>query len=190
MKRTSLLPALLATVLFCAAGCRRTEPPPMKLAMGVPDGAKKYSPVSAKNLTLKLTGKKDLPAGEKAELIYSLIYTGNGKKTISEWYSNENDNITLFIQPYLTGMKEPSPDNWIELAPVLKQPIFHHPLILMPGNRVMVVKQLPFIEKLRVSPGKMRRYFIKAKINLASLDLCSDVDILQVFHKEKPMGEF
>ena len=184
--KSKIFSALCLIMLFLyTAGCYTTEVKSVKMGMGIPAGRQKFAPVPSDDLQLKLISSRDIHAGEKAELIFSLIYTGNKKVTIQEWYTNENDNVKIFIQPYLTGMTAPVSDAWIELSPRLKQPVFHHPLTLMPGNQVMVVKELPFVQKIRVAEGKMRRYFIKGKINLQSLDLSSDVYVLQILSNNK-----
>ena len=181
--------SLLAIPLLILAGCSSTpEVPKMKMAMGVPDGTVEYKAVPTANLHLDLLSSPDLYAGEKTELVFAL--SNNGRKTISipEWYSNETDNVTVSIQPWLTGMKEPDPDGWIELSNELKKPVLHYPLTLMPGNKALVSKKLDFIENIKVSPGKFRRYFVKAKMNLKSVELQSKVYTLQVFSKQTTGG--
>ena len=118
--------SLLAIPLLILAGCSSTpEVPKMKMAMGVPDGTVEYKAVPTANLRLDLLSSPDLYAGQKTELVFAL--SNNGRKTISipEWYSNETDNVTVSIQPWLTGMKEPDPDGWIELSNELKKPVLH-----------------------------------------------------------------
>lgn len=185
MTSLKFLPAALLTAIL--AGCAGKAPPPqMKMAFGVPDGTVKYKPVAGKNLSLKLVSKPVVHAGETAVLTFALCNNGNRSIEIPEWYSNESDNIVIFAQPWLTGMKAPDPQNWIELSFNLKQPVFHHPLILMPGNQVMVAQELPFIEKIRnISPGMERRYFIKAQTNLKSLKLESEIIVLKVLPRKK-----
>ena len=176
--------SLMAIPLLIFSGClSQPEMPKMKMAMGIPDGTVEYKTISTKNLTLKLLSKKDVFAGEKTELVFALSNHGLKTVSIDEWYSNETDNIKLSIQPWLTGMKEPAADGWIELTPELKKPILHYPMTLMPGNKALVSKKLDFVEKLQVSAGKCRRYFIQAEMNLKSVKLQSEVYVLQVFSK-------
>ena len=134
------------------------------------------------NIDIKPLSPVIFPKDQTHQIVGERIYDSNGKL---HSIVNENDNVKIFIQPYLTGMTAPASDAWIELSPRLKQPVFHHPLTLMPGNQVMVVKELPFVQKIRVAEGKMRRYFIKGKINLQSLDLSSDVYVLQILSNNK-----
>lgn len=185
MKKTMLLPGVLGVLLW--AGCSSTPPemPKMKMTMGVPDGTIEYKPVSSKNLSLKMLSKPTVYAGDKTALIFALSNDGERSVSVPEWYTWEQDNLRLFVQPWLTGMTEPHPDGWTELSFDMKQPVMHYPITLFPGNKVMITKYIPFIEKLRVSPGKARRYFIKAKLNLKSLPMESEVIILQVLSKKQ-----
>ncbi|MBE6356456.1 MAG: hypothetical protein E7058_05005 [Lentisphaerae bacterium] len=186
MNHVKLLPAVLLTAIISGCVSKEPPPPPQKMAFGVPDGTAKYKPVSAKNLSLQLVGKPTAHAGERTVLTFMLTNTGMTKIEIPEWYSNESDNIVLFAQPWLTGMKKPDDANWVELSFDLKRPVFHHPLILMPDNKVMVAKELPFVKNIRkISKGMERRYFIKAKVNLKSLKLESDVLVLRVLPNNK-----
>ena len=165
------------------AGCSTSRMPEMKTAIGVPDGKVAYKPVPTRGLSLRMPGKTTVYAGEKTALTFAIANNGSKAVTIAEWYSCEPDNLIIMVQPWLTGMKEPDPDNWIELSFDLKKPVMHYPMTLLPGNQAMVAKELPFVEKLQVSPGMARRFFVKAKTNLKSLPLESEVITLQVVHK-------
>jgi hypothetical protein len=181
--------SLLAVPLLILVGCSSApEVPKMKMAMGIPDGQIEYKPVNTADLNLRLLSNTDLYAGQKTELVFALSNDGRKTVNIPEWYSNETDNITVSIQPWLTGMKEPDPDSWIELSTELKKPVLHYPLTLMPGNKALISKELGFIENLKVSQGKFRRYFVKAKLNLKSVELQSKVYTLQVFSKQTTGG--
>lgn len=188
MKTTALLPGVLGVLLW--TGCSSTPPemPKMKMTMGIPDGTVEYKPLSpaeSSDLSFQMISKPTVCAGEKTALIFALSNDGNRSISIPEWYTWEQDNVVLFVQPWLTGMTEPHPESWIELSFDMKQPVMHYPVTLLPGNKVIVTKELPFIEKLQVSPGKARRYFVKAKLNLKSLPIESEVITLQVLSKNK-----
>ena len=71
-------------------------------------------------------------------------------------------------------MTGPDDSGWIELSFDPKRPPIRYPLELMPGNRVFVTKELPFISKLAVSPGAERRFFIRARLNLTSVDVATE----------------
>ena len=180
--------ALAALLLICGCTSAKKEMPKYKVAMGIPEGTNKYKPVPTEHLNLRLISKSDVFAGEKTELVFALANKGVKEITIEEWYSNESDNMVILIQPWLTGMKKPDPSAWIELSFDLKKPGLHYPLTLRPGNQALVSKHLDFVEKIQVSPGKMRRYFVQGKMNLKSLNLSSDIYVIQVFPKIQKGG--
>ncbi len=184
MKKSNQLLALL--LLAGVAGC--STPPPMpetRVGMGILDGTVTYEPVPADGLSLKMISSNTVYAGEKTSVCFALSNDGHRQVSIPEWYSFEPDNVIVYVQPWLTGMTEPDPDSWIELSFDLKTPVLHYPITLMPGNKVLVSKKLPFVQMLQVSEGKMRRFFIKASLNLKSLQLNTEVSALQVLPKRK-----
>ena len=184
MKKNIQLLAIFSLFLTLC-GCVTEEGPKMKMALGIPDGKVEYQKISSRNLSLKMISKNTVYAGEKTSLIFALSNDGHREIAIPEWYSFEQDNLIIMIQPWMTGMTEPDPDAWIPLDFDMHQPIMHFPLKLLPGNKVMVDKELPIVAMLQVSPGKMRRYFVKAKTNLSSLDLESEVIELKILSKTK-----
>lgn len=184
MKKYNNLWAIL--VLAGIAGCSTPPPEPTpRLGLGVLDGTVEYEPVPADGLSLKMISNNTVYAGERTSICFALSNDSHRMVSIPEWYSNEPDNVIVYVQPWLTGMTEPDPDSWIELSFDLKTPILHYPLTLMPGNKVMVNKELEFIRMLQVSEGKMRRFFIKASLNLKSLQLTTEVTALQVLPRRK-----
>ena len=99
---------------------------------------------------------------------------------VIEWYSNEPDNLVLYCQPWTTGMEGPDEAAWTELSFDVKMPPIRYPLELMPGNQVLVTKELPFVDKLAISPGAERRFFVRAKLNLKSVSAESPVSVIVV----------
>jgi hypothetical protein len=77
-------------------------------------------------------------------------------------------------------MTEPDEQAWTELSFDVRRPPIRYPLELMPGNQVLVTKELPFVDKMAISPGAERRFFIKAKLNLQSVSVSSPVSVLIV----------
>ncbi len=179
----------LLLLFLCSCTSTPPEMPNMKLVMGVPAGKIKYEKISSEFLSLHLLTSPVFYAGKSASLIFSLRNFGSKELKIQEWYKDEPDNIIMYIQPYLPGMKAPDPDAWIEINDLTEsKQRFHYPISLMPDNQVMVTKKLSFISKIRISPGKERRFFLKAKLNLKSVDLSSDVIVIRVL-PEKIKGE-
>ena len=184
-----ILSAAAVMLFLCGGivGCTSGEPemPRMKMAMGVPDGEVTYKPVEAAgNLKLRMVSRPEVFAGEKTSLVFSIANLGRKEVSIPEWYGFEPDNLVVYVQPWLSKMTEPDPDSWTELSFDLKKPVLHYPIVLLPGNQVMIAKELPFVEKLQVSPGKERRYFVRAETNLKSLKLKTDVTVLKVRPKK------
>ena len=168
---------LLATL---AAGCAAPQKPPMQRTFGVPDGMVKYPRIDAEGLYLEMVSQPRLYAGEPANLVFTLRNSGQKAATIDEWYRNEGENLLLLIQPCLPGMNAPDPDAWIEISEPMQKPVIHYPLILLPDNQVMIAKKLDFIGKMQVAPGMERRFFLRAKLTLKSLDLSTEIITLRV----------
>ena len=162
---------LLLSVLAAALGCVHTEIK-SKRALGVEPKAD-YPKLTGYRLELKQVSPRVMYCGSRGEVIFSLRNAGKAPIRIDEWFSNEPDNVVVYCQPWLTGMTGPDDSAWIELSFDPKMPPIRYPLELMPGNRVFVTKELPFISKLAVSPGAERRFFIRAKLNLKSVDVAT-----------------
>ena len=160
---------LLSALLLSCAGCIRTEVK-AKRALGV-DPQPSYPKLVGYQLDLKQVSPRVMYCGSKGEVTFALRNTGKKSIRLDEWFSNEPDNIVVYCQPWLTGMTGPDDSGWIELSFDPKLPPIRYPLELMPGNRVFVTKELPFVSKLAVSPGAERRFFIRARLNLTSVDV-------------------
>ncbi len=182
MKKPFFNLCCVTAALLLAAGCV-TEPEvrKYKLQMGIPHGSKKYTPVNPAGLRLGLISKPVLYAGEESILTFSLKNSGTGSVNIEEWFRHEPDNLILYVQPYMPGMSSPDPEAWFEISEPLKKPVLHYPVTLMPDNQMLISKKLTFISKMSVSPGKERRFFLKAALTLDSLKLESDTIVLRVF---------
>ena len=188
MKKIGFKFCALLAVGALLAGCVTREAPRQKMAMGVPHGKVKYKKISADGLELRSFGKGVVRGGRPANLTFALKNNSNRMVRISEWFSNESDNLVIFIQPWISGMVEPDEQKWIRLDFDYKKPIFHYPITLMPGNQVLVNKELGVVEKLIVQPGDERRFFIRAALTLESLQLVSNVFVLTVTpnYQEEP----
>ena len=168
----------LAAVL---CGCVRVEQNKKpRMAMGVPHGKVKYAPVDATGLVLKVFGNTVFRAGRPASMTFALANRGDKKVYIPEWFSNESDNVGLFIQPYQDGTIEPDEKKWIQVGFDFKQPILHYPVTLMPGNQVLISKPLNVVENMMIRPGEERMFFVKAELTLESLKLASEPYLIRV----------
>ena len=169
---------LLSALLLSCAGCIRTEVK-AKRALGVVP-KENYPKLTGYQLELKQASPRVMYCGSKGEITFSLRNAGKKSIRLDEWFSNEPDNIVAYCQPWLTGMTGPDDSGWIELSFDPKTPPVRYPLELMPGNLVFVTKELPFVSKLAVSPGAERRFFIRAKLNLKSVDVQTDTNFIIV----------
>ena len=176
-KRMLLLSAVVAVA---AVGCTSTRPErKAKRAMGtLPQES--YAPLTDYKLALRTDSRKILNVGEGGEITYALRNLDKKNIRIVEWFSNEPDNVIVYCQPWLTGMTQPDEQAWMELSFDVRRPPIRYPLELMPGNQVLVTKTLPFVDKLAISPGSERRFFLRAKLNLTSVSVTSPVSVLIV----------
>ena len=169
---------LLLSALVASAGCVSKEIK-SKHALGV-DPQKNYPKLTGYRLEFKQVSPRVMYCGSKGEVTFSLRNVGKEPVRIDEWFSNETDNVVVYCQPWLTGMTGPDESGWIELSFDPKRPPVRYPLELLPDNRVFITKELPFVSKLAVSPGAERRFFIRAKLNLQSVDLITETNFIIV----------
>ena len=173
--------ALLGVLLAAGtAGCVSDKPERQaKRAMGtLPQES--YAPLADYKLQLKTDSRKILHVGEGGEITFALRNMDDKTIRIIEWFSNEPYNVIVYCQPWLTGMTVPDDEAWIPLSFEVPRQAIRYPLELMPGNQVLVTKTLPFVDKLAISPGAERRFFLRAKLNLKSVAVMSPVSVLIV----------
>ena len=180
MLRRTLVMSLLAVAALGVAGCASAKNErKAQRAMGtLPQES--YAPLTDCKLALRTDSRKILHVGEGGEITYALRNLDKKNIRIIEWFSNEPDNVIVYCQPWLTGMTEPDEQAWMELSFDVRRPPIRYPLELMPGNQVLVTKTLPFVDKLAISPGSERRFFLRAKLNLTSVSVTSPVSVLIV----------
>lgn len=170
--------AALVLSLILAAGCV-SETRKTKTALGtVPKET--YPEIRRHRARLELVGSRQFAAGLPAALTFTLTNGSAETLKVPEWYSYEPDNVVVFCQPWFPGTNAPDESAWIELSFDPRQPPVRYPLELLPGNRVSITKELPFVEKLVVSPGAERRYFVKGELTLKSLRLSTPVAAIAV----------
>ena len=179
-----------AVAIGCVSGCKsgggETRQP--RRAMGTLPQAS-YTPLRDYKLVLRTTDRKIIHVGEAGEITFALRNMDKKPIRIVEWFSNEPYNVIVYCQPWLTGMTRPDEEAWIPLSFEIPRQAIRYPLELMPGNQVLVTKKLPFVEKLVISPGTERRFFLRAKLNLTSVSVTSPVSVLIVRSgKGRPAG--
>lgn len=172
--------AAAGIVLMQTAGCVREVEKREELGVGVVAELPEYPRLARYKLSLQLVGSRTLTAGRPGRVTFSLRNTDDRPLRLVEWYANEPDNLLIYCQPWLPGTTEPDEGLWIPLSFDVKRPATRYPLEIVPGNNVLVTKELPFVEKLVVSPEGERRYFIKAVLNLHSVSAESPVAAIAV----------
>ena len=172
--------AAAGIVLMQTAGCVREVEKREELGVGVVAELPEYPQLARYKLSLQLVGSRTLTAGRPGRVTFSLRNTDDRPLRLVEWYANEPDNLLIYCQPWLPGTTEPDEGLWIPLSFDVKRPATRYPLEIVRGNNVLVTKELPFVEKLVVSPEGERRYFIKAVLNLHSVSAESPVAAIAV----------
>ena len=192
MRRAILV---LAVTAFALSGCVRVEEEKREqrlMAGSLP--LPEYAPIERYKLELDLEGRRDLVAGSAGVLHFSLTNTDTESVRIPEWYADEPKNILLFCQPWFEGMDDPNEDLWIPIEYDWQQdltgeelkgaavryadpnaPDFRFPLELSPGNKVFIDRSLRIVKALKIPDDMERRFFIKARLNLKSVNVESPV---------------
>lgn len=176
-----------AFLLLSAVGCVRTVSVPKSVA-GVRE-KEEYPRIADCKLELQMVGSHIFSAGEPATVSFRLKNLGSKSVRIEEWRVNDNDNLLVFCQLWTPDMSEPYPDAWIPLNGGIPERSRRSPLELYPGNLTTLSRELPFIEKLVVPEKKERRYFVKAKLNLQSVELESPVSAILVRAPGAPLKQ-
>jgi hypothetical protein len=188
MKGSIPIAAACVAALFCGCVQEKVEKKEQKFVAGslpLPE----YAPLERYKLAINLEGSRELVAGSNGTLRFSICNTDSVPVKIPEWYVNEPENIQLFCQSWFPEMEKPDENAWVpieyEKTPEqLKQPDFRFPLELAPENRVYIDRDLRIVRVLKVSPGNERRFFVKAKLNLHSVNVESPVFAISVHSKE------
>ena len=175
----NIVVALTAVLVVCGCVSNKADKK-IRVAMGIPHGQVKYEKISPENLELNILGSPVARAGRPGVVTFVLANKGQKKVSIPEWFSNESDNVGIFVQPVLPGMLGPDEKRWVRLPFEFKQPILHYPVTLMPGNKLLVAKEIDFIKNIMMPPGEERMYFFKGALTLESLPLTSKTGILRV----------
>ena len=177
MKKHVWLLALLA-LLLCA-GCASKKAEPKKRFSFGQAPREHYDKIKDCKLSLDLsTGSREFTAGRYAELVFLLRNEGQKEVKIPEWFKFDPNNLKVQCQIWLPGTRGPEPDMWLDVSQPVRQPAWRYPLTIPAGETQFVSARLDFPESLVVSPGGERRYFVRAKLNLTSVDLSSPVRVI------------
>lgn len=183
MKQIYLLP-LLALVLLC--GCVKQEVEYTKrLGFGFKDRVN-YPKLKGYDLTLELSqGARKFFAGVPGELIFILRNRGAKEVRIPEWYKFDPNNLSVQCQVWLPGQKEPDPQMWLDISLPVKRPVWRYPVTIPAGGVQFVSTRLDFPVNLVVTPGTERRFYIRGKLNLKSVDVSAPETYITIYPGKK-----
>ncbi len=176
------------SVLFLASGCASDndiEKNKPKLAFAPKEY---YKPAENYKVEFSLL-KQDFVAGKPAVLVVGLKNVGTTPIRMDDWRIKNGNNIKLFIQNWPPGVEKPVETQsitvdgktfdapaWVSVNETIDpQNDWRYPQELHPGNKVLIEKPLDFVQLLKVKKGYERRYFVKIKTNLQTINAESDV---------------
>ena len=170
---------LAFSALLLCVSCTSKKPEPQKRFSFGYAPLEHYDKIKDHKLSLDLsTGSREFTAGRYAELVFLLRNEGKKEVKVPEWFKFDPNNLKVQCQIWLPGTQKPEPDMWLDVSQPVKQPAWRYPLNLPAGETQFVSSRLDFPENLVVSPGGERRYFVRAKLNLTSVDLSSPVRVI------------
>lgn len=177
---------LLALTVLFFAGCVKQEVEyTKKWGFGFKDKGN-YPKLKNYDLTLELSpGAREFAAGSPGELVFILRNRGKKQVRIPEWHKFDPNNLSVQCQIWLPGTKGPEPDMWLDISQPVKRPIWRYPVTIPPGGSLFVSTRLDFPANLVITPGTQRRYFIKAKLNLKSVDVAAPVTYISIYPGKK-----
>ena len=180
--------AFFAFCLLLTAGCVQQEVEyTKKWGFGVKDKGT-YAKLKDYDLSLELSpGSRRFKAGLPGELIFILRNKGTKPVTLPEWYKFDPNNLSVQCQIWMPGTREPDPDMWLDISIPPRPPIWRYKLTIPPGEVHFVSTRLDFPVNLVVKEGAERRYFIKAKLNLNSVDVSAPVEYITILPGRKPV---
>ncbi len=178
--------ALFALCLLFVTGCVEQEIEyTKKLGFGFKDKVN-YPKIKDHRLTLELSpGSRRFQAGVPGELVFILRNRGSKPVEIPEWYKFDPNNLSVSCQIWLPGTKEPDPLMWLDISIPPRRPVWRYPQTIPAGGVHFVSTRLDFPVNLVVKEGTERRYFIKGKLNLKSLDVEAPVEYITILPGRK-----
>ncbi len=167
---------LVIMAAICMSGCVRTYTGNITK---FPERTS-FEPIPNARLKLDVVGKRQLVSGVDDSITLRLTNIGSNHVRIEEWIMKEVDNFIVYYQPWKPGTTEPDPTAWEAILPVVLDRPKRFPLDMSPRVNVLVRFGLPFLDGLKVTPGKERRFFLRAALSLRSVKAESDVFAISV----------
>lgn len=140
----------------------------------------KFDPIPNAKLKLEPVGRREFVSGVDDSITLKLTNIGRNTIRIEEWYMKEADNFIVYYQPWKPGTKDPDPRAWEVIYPVTLTRPKRYPLDMSPGVNVLVRFGLPFLDGLKVTPGKERRFFLRATLSLRTVQAESEIFAISV----------
>ncbi|MBR2508589.1 MAG: hypothetical protein IKB71_02470 [Lentisphaeria bacterium] len=140
----------------------------------------KFDPIPNAKLKLEPVGRRELISGVDDSITLKLTNIGRNTIRIEEWYMKEVDNFIVYYQPWKPGTTAPDPLAWEVIYPVTLDRPKRYPLDMSPGVSVLVRFGLPFVDGLKVTPGKERRFFLRATLSLRTVKAESEIFAISV----------
>ena len=134
-------------------------------------------PESIKSFTVLKDASATAIYGVRGANGVMIVTTKNGSENMR---TQVNATVETMITQPVNMVDFVDGPTWMELYNEVKQPALRYPLDLWPNNRVMISQDFPVVENLVISPGAERRFFIKAKLNLNSVDVESPASAIAV----------
>ncbi len=162
---------LLAGVLSWT-GCVRTEIE-AKSRAGF-SGEEEVAQITDAQLKLELVGSREKIAAPGQTISYKLTNVGKKEVVLADWHLDDRENLILECQVWFPGTTAPEVDAWIPAYEPEKRSA-RYPLTLAPDNSTIIEIPLDFLQSLVIGPNAERRYFVRAKLNLKSVTVSSEI---------------
>lgn len=177
----------MAAVFLCAGCVKQEVEYTKKWGFGFKDKGS-YPKLKGYDLSLELSpGARKFQAGVPGELIFILHNRGKKALRIPEWFKFDPNNLKVQCQIWLPGTDAPEKNMWLDVSLPVKRPIWRYPMVIPAGEKIFVSTNLAFLGSLVVPPGTERRYFIKGRLNLKSVDVEAPVTYITVLPGQPPM---
>ncbi len=127
------------------------------------------------DLKLSLVGKRDKVCDKGQNLTFKLQNNGADAITLIDWRLDAASNLRVECQVWFPGNDQPDENAWLTINEPPEGDARRYPLTLDPQNLITIDVPLEFVQRLRISPGAERRYFVRATVELDSVSVRSDV---------------
>ncbi len=135
----------------------------------------KAAKIERHDLKLSLVGKREKLCGKEEKLTLKLQNNGADSITLIDWRLDAASNLRVECQVWFPGTDQPDENAWLTINEPPEGSARRYPLTLDPQNLITIDVPLEFVQRLRISQGAERRYFVRATVELDSVSVRSDV---------------